>query len=74
MIPQQHEHGDENGGEDGPLGGPGGHEDIHQAGNQHKQHAWRALYYRNDSSRGTSINEEKEGLELNTVSDVVIPA
>ena len=41
---------------------------------QHKQHAWRALYYRNDSSRGTSINEEKEGLELNTVSDVVIPA
>ena len=41
---------------------------------QHTKHAWRALYYRNDSSKGTSINEEKEGLELNTVSDVVIPA
>ena len=42
--------------------------------NQHKQHAWRALYYRNDSSTSIYINKEVEGLELNTVSDVVIPA
>ena len=41
---------------------------------QHKQHAWRALYYRNDSSTSIYINKEVEGLSLNTVSDVVIPA